>query len=169
MIAVSRMFRERVVITVFLCLIGVVACRHEPATRTSLFPSSNAVKGWVMTKDIRTFSADDLWKYIDGEAERYLKAGVRSVSTADYKFGDKFDAVVDTYTMADAAGAEKILQSEPAANAQPAQVGDSARMYSQSFVFRKGRYLVRITGYQESPEIQGALLQLARGIEPLLR
>ena len=96
---------------------------------------------------IRTFEAADLWKYIDGDAERYLKAGVQRVSTADYKFQNKVDATVDIYTMGNAEGAEKIFQSEPAVDVKPIQLGDAARLSSQSLVFRKGACLVRIVAY----------------------
>jgi hypothetical protein len=118
-----------------------------------------------MAGDIRTFEAADLWKYIDGEAERYLKAGVQRVFTADYRFQNTFDAVVDIYTMGSAEGAKKIFDSEPAGNAKPIQLGDGARLYSQSLVFRKGQYLVRIVAYQESAEMPQAIVALGRNIE----
>jgi len=122
----------------------------------------------VRTGDIRTFEAADLWKYIDGEAERYVKAGVRRVSTSDYKFENRTDATVDIYTMKNAEGAEKIFRSEPAVAVKPIQLGDDARLFSQSLVFRKGAYLVRIVAFEESARTQQALLLLGQGIELLL-
>jgi hypothetical protein len=119
----------------------------------------------VKTGETRTFEAADLWRYIDGEAERYLKAGAQRVSTADYKFENKVDAVVDIYTMGNAPGAEKIFKSEPAVDVKPIQVGDEARLSSQSLVFRKGTFLVRIVAFEESTETQQALLQLGHGVE----
>ena len=151
-------------------MLGVVAalwhagCKRQPRTEAVAFPASNQVAGWAKTGDTRTFEAADLWKYIDGEAERYLKAGVQRVSTADYKFQNKVEAVVDIYTMGNAEGAEKIFKSEPAVDAKPIQLGDGARLSSQSLVFRKGAYLVRIVAYEESAETQQALLQLGRGV-----
>jgi len=153
-------------IALCVALLGNVACNREP--RAALFPASNQVAGWEKTGDIRTFEAADLWKYIDGEAERYLKAGVQRVSTADYKFQNKVDAVVDIYTMGSAEGAEKILKSEPAVDVKPIQLGDEARMSSQSLIFRKGVFLVRLVAFEESTETQQALLQLGQGIEPRL-
>lgn len=90
------------------------------------------------------------------------------MSTTDCKFQNKVDAVVDIYTMGSAEGAEKIFKSEPAIGVNPIQLGDGARLSSQSLVFRKGAYLVRIVAYQESAETQQALLQLGHGIEPRL-
>ncbi len=155
---------------VLLVILGVAllldaSCNRQAGTEQSLFPVSNQVAGWVKTGDIRTFEAADLWKYIDGEAERYLKAGVQRVSTTDYKFENKVDAVVDIYTMGNAPGAEKIFKTEPSVDVRPTQLGDEARLSSQSLVFCKGAYLVRIVAFEESPETQQALLQLGQGVE----
>ncbi|MGA7379570.1 MAG: DUF6599 family protein [Terriglobales bacterium] len=157
--------RSALRIALCVALFGDTACNREPRTQAALFPTTNQVAGWVKTGDIRTFEAADLWKYIDGEAERYLKAGVQRVSTADYKFQNKVDAVVDIYTMGNAEGAEKIFKSEAAVDAKPIQMGDGARLYSQSLVFHKRACLVRIVAFEESAETQQALLQLGRGIE----
>jgi len=155
---------------VLLVMLGVAllldaSCKRQPETERSFLPASNEVAGWARTGEIRTFEAADLWKYIDGDAERYLKAGVQRVSTADYKFQNKVDAVVDIYIMGNAEGAEKIFNSEPAVDGKPIQLGDGARLHSQSLVFRKGAFLVRIVAYEESTETQRALLQLGQGIE----
>jgi hypothetical protein len=152
-------------VMLFVALFLDAGCKRQPGTEQSLFPASNEVAGWAKTGDTRTFEAADLWKYIDGEAERYLKAGVQKVSTIDYKFQNRADAVVDIYTMGNAEGARKIFESEPLGDAKPVQLGDAARLHSQSLVFRKGAFLVRIVAYEESAETQQALLQLGRGIE----
>ncbi len=148
-----------------IALLLNASCKRQPGNEQSFFPASNQVAGWAKTGDIRAFEATDLWKYIDGEAERYLKAGVQRVSTADYKFQNKIDAVVDIYTMGNTEGAEKIFESEPAVDVKPIQLGDAARLSSQSLVFRKGAYLVRIVAFEESGETQQVLLQLGHGIE----
>ena len=155
---------------VLLIMLGVAllldaSCKRQPGGEPSFFPASNQVAGWATTGVIRTFEAADLWKYIDGDAERYLKAGVERVSTTDYKFQNKVDATVDIYTMGNAEGADTIFRSEPAADGRPIQLGDSARLHGQSLVFRKGAFLVRIVAFGESAETQQALLRLGRGID----
>ena len=155
---------------VLLVMLGVAlllgaSCKPQAATERSFLPASNQIAGWARTGDIRTFEAADLWKYIDGDVERFLKAGVQRAFTADYKFQNKVDAVVDIYIMGTAEGAEKIFNSEPAVDGKAVPLGDGARLHSQSLVFRKGACLVRIVAYEESAETQQALLQLGQGIE----
>lgn len=136
------------------------------ATSTaSFFPASATVVGWTRGDDVRTFSAHELSNYIDGDAEKYIKAGVQATSTADYKFQNKFDAVADIYLFADVSSAKLIYDSEPPGDAASPKVGDAARLYEQSMVYRKGRYLVRIVAYQASPQMQQAILDLGNAIE----
>ena len=167
MIAACSILRASLVAALCAVLLAGAACNRQPGA-TAAFPASNDVAGWAKTSNVRTFEAADLWKYIDGEAERYLKGGVQRASTADYKFQDKLEAVVDIYTMSNANGAAQVLDSEPAAGAKLVPLADGARLFSQSLIFRKGRYLVRIVTYQESEDAQQALLALGRRIEKRL-
>jgi len=144
------------------------ACRQHAALTTTFFPESNAAPGWTKSPEVRTFAPDHLSDYIDGDAEKYLKAGVKSTSTADYKYNEKVEVVVDVYTMSSAGGAKTIFESEPAMDAQTPALGEAARLYSQSLIFRKGPYLVRMVAYQESPQLPPALLDLGHALEARL-
>lgn len=143
-------------------------CHHGDASANSFFPDSAEAPGWTVAPEVRTFPADKLSDYIDGDAEKYLKAGVRSASTADYKFKDKIQVTVDVYSMSTTAGEKSIFESEPAMDAQTPPIGDAARLYSQSLTFRKGPYLVRVVAFQDSPEVSAALLNLGRAVEKKL-
>ena len=134
----------------------------------SLFPESGEVSGWARSGEVRTFDAKSLWEYIDGDAERYIQAGVSKTLTSDYRYQDKVDAVADIYQMSAPAGAQKIFSSESSTDSQPVQVGDEGRLYKSSLVFRKGSCFVRLTAYEESPEVSKGLVDLARGIESRL-
>jgi hypothetical protein len=143
-------------------------CKKRSTPVNVAFPQTNEVSGWTKSGETRTFASTELSNYIDGDAEKYLKAGVRSTSTADYKFSDQTQVTADIYTMSTAGGAKTIFDSEPAGDAKSAAVGDAARLYSQSLVFRKGPYLVQIVAYQTSPQLQQAMLDLGHGIEKKL-
>ena len=165
----SHLFRILTPTALVVVLLASLGCSKKPvAASASPFPESNQVQGWTRADEIRTFPAAELWKYIDGDAEKYLKAGVESTSTSDYKFQDKFEAVVDIYTMSSPAGAKIIFDSEPSVGASTPQVGDAARLYEQSLVFRQGKYLVRIVAYQSSPLLAQGLLDLGKRIDERL-
>ena len=129
----------------------------------SLFPDRAA--GWVRTGEARTFAASDLWRYVDGDAERYLRAGIRRTFTTGYRYQDGTEAVADIHEMAAPEGARAIFESESAAGSRSAAIGDAARLYGQSLTFRRGRYFVRLTAYQDSAGIADALLALGKAID----
>jgi hypothetical protein len=144
------------------------ACQQQAASPAGFFPDSNAVSGWTKSAELRTFAPEQLSEYIDGDAEKYLKAGVKTVATTDYKYRGQTEVVVDVYTMSTAAAAKTIFDSEPAMNAETPALGDAARLYSQSLIFRTGPYLVRMVAYQESPQLPRAMLDLGRALESKL-
>jgi hypothetical protein len=131
------------------------------------FPASGAVAGWEKTSETRVYAAKDLYQYIDGDAEQYISAGVVSTSTSDYKYQGQLEATVDVYTMGNAEGARKILETGTK-DAKPIQLGDAGVAYAQSIIFRKGPSLVRIVAYESTPDTPQALLALARGVEAKL-
>lgn len=151
-----------------LAVIAIAAGTGCKRIKRDAFPASGTVSGWEKTSDTRVFPAKDLWQYIDGDSEEYIKAGVVSASTSDYKYQGNLEAVVDIYTMGNVAGARKIFETGQTGEAKPVQLGDAGIAYSQSVIFRKGPYLVRIVAYESTPDSQQALLGLARGIESKL-
>ena len=134
----------------------------------SWFPATGEVSGWSRTGEIRAFEASDLWQYIDGDAERFLKAGVQRTLTADYRYQNRIDAVADVYMMRSPDGAAAIFQSEPVGGSRSLSLGDAGRTFGQSLAFRKGPFFVRMTAYQEASGIAEALIRLAQAIEPRL-
>jgi len=150
---------------VMVAVVLVPGCKKKVL---DTFPASDAIAGWQKVSDTRVFAAKDLWQYIDGDAEQYLAAGVVSTSTSDYKYQGQLEATVDVYTMKDAAGARKILETGKTSDASAVQLGDAGIGYAQSILFRKGPFLVRIVAFESTPNTQQALLALAHGVEAKL-
>jgi len=128
------------------------------------FPESNEAPGWVESGETRTFLADRLWEYIDGDADKYVQAGVQQTLTTDYRYGDKIEAVAEVYVMATADGATKVFESQAATGSQPVKLGDAARLYKGSLSLRKNCYFVRLVAYEDAPEVPEALVALGRAI-----
>lgn len=164
--AFSKACRWAMAVLALAAVVAGTGC--QKAARVDPFPASGAVADWQKTSDTRVFAAKDLWQYIDGDAEQYLKAGVVSAATSDYKYRNQVEAVVDVYTMGNAAGAHAILAAEHAPSDKSGLLGDEAITYPQSVTFRKGPYLVRIVAYELTPATEPALLALGRGIEAKL-
>jgi hypothetical protein len=165
----SKSFSRISMLTVLaICVLVPSVLSGCKGGKVNAFPPSGAVAGWDKTSDTRVFAAQDLWQYIDGDAEQYISAGVVSTSTSDYKFQGQLEAVVDVYTMGDAAGATKILSAAQTSEAKSISLGDAGIQYAQSITFRKGSHLVRIVAYESTPGASQALLALAHGVEAKL-
>ncbi|MFB3923715.1 MAG: DUF6599 family protein [Terriglobia bacterium] len=146
-----------------------LACSSKPTpTASEPFPSSGDATGWVKTGEARTFAGENLWEYIDGDADRYLQSGIVRTLTADYRFQNKIDAVADVHIFKGADGPKALMAAESAEGSRPASVGDEARLFASSLVFRKGPWLVRVTAYEEAPEIAKGLVALGQAIEKKL-
>ena len=154
-----------VLVVALFTLIAFAGCKKKVVDP---FPATGAVAGWEKASDTRVYAAKDLWQYIDGDSEQYLKAGVVSTSTSDYKYDGQLEAVVDVYTMGDSAGARSIFESGETSDARKVHVGDAGVAYKQSVIFRKGSCLVRIVAYDDLPGTQQALIALAHGVEARL-
>jgi hypothetical protein len=143
-----------------------LGCGPKPAAKPdALFPESNEVAGWTKTREMRTFDARSLWQYINGDAERYVQAGVQRTLTADYRYQGRIDAVVDIHAMATVEGAKKVFESESSVGSQPVELGDAGRLYAASLIFRRGSHLVRLVAYGDAPGTGKALVELARRID----
>lgn len=154
---------------VIVALFLAQACGPKPVSGpAAFFPETNEVPGWSKG-ETRTFEADRLWEYIDGDADRYIQAGVERTMTTDYRYHDKIQAVADIYVMKAPEGARKIFDAESSIGSQPARIGEDGRIFPASLTFRKGPYFVRLVAYQEAPEMGKALTELARAIERRLK
>jgi hypothetical protein len=81
--------------------------------------------------ETRSFEAVDLWKYVDGDAERYLRFGVRRTLTANYRYGETVEAVADIHLMEAPRGAASIFESESPTGSRPVALADAGRSYGQ--------------------------------------
>ena len=143
-----------------LALAGLLAgCGSNPPADP--FPSSNSIPGWAKSSATRTFDAGHLYEYIDGDADKYVHAGVVKTLTSDYRWKNKVDATVDVYVMGNAAGAQKIYDSESAVGSQSIAIGDAGRYTMGNLTFRQGPYFVRLVAFDNQPEIAQALTSLA--------
>lgn len=147
-----------------------ISCASQSGTpAASSFPESNEVQAWAKSGETRTFPAEQLSEYIDGDADKYLQAGVQRTLTADYQYAGKTDAVADVFIMKTTDGAAKVFKSQSVTGSEPAKVGDAARLYPGSLTFCKGPYFVRIIAFESNPEIQQGLVTLGRGIATRLK
>lgn len=83
------------------------ACAGQP----SGFPQ---VDGWTQSGEVRVYSAENLWEYINGAAVLFEEYGVRTCTTADLSAAD-LSVTVDLYDMGSALAAVGVFRRENSA------------------------------------------------------
>jgi len=148
----------------------LVGCKSKaPAAPVDFFSDSITGAGWEKHGASRTFEASHLWEYVDGDAEKYIQAGVVRTLTCDYKLNSKTDATIDVYVMGNAAGAKKIYDGELSEGSQPLSIGDAGRYAKGSLTFCQGPYFVRLVAYQDAPDLMTAMSALASSVSAQLK
>lgn len=154
-------FRKAILVAM---LVVVSACSRGPDIS---LPES--APGWTRSGEVRTFSAKNLSDYIDGEAEKYIQAGVQKTLTADYRHRSGLQATVDVFVMSAGLGPRQLFGAEPGPDTKGVALGEAARVYSSSLVFRKRLYFVRVVAFGEGIKVPVQLVDLAHAIDQELK
>ncbi len=152
----------------FIILGGILlaGCRAKPgAPAATAFPETNEVAGWSKSGETRTFTAENLYEYIDGAADKFVQAGLVTARTQDYRYQNKLEATADVYTMKTPEGARKVYDSESSPKSPRIALGDIAELSKSSLIFVVGSHYVKLVAYEESPDVGKALTALAQTMQ----
>ncbi|HDL18218.1 MAG TPA: hypothetical protein ENH29_04105 [Bacteroidetes bacterium] len=69
------------------------------------------IKGFKQAGEVRTYSADNLWEYIDGGADMFIDYGFRNLRSCDFSSGE-ITVAIDVYNMVTPLNAFGIYTSE---------------------------------------------------------
>jgi len=108
-----------------------------------------------------------LFEYIDGAAPLYLARHFRRLGAAELALAGGGEAVADVYDMATPEDAASIFAAERSPSAREVPGFEGAVAGPLSFVFRRGRFYVKLTGFDARAEAE--LPALARALERRMR
>jgi hypothetical protein len=132
----------------------------------AFFPRS--IEGFSRSGQVRLFSKENLYEYVNGHAEYFLSAGVMRLSVGEYiKTGtepDQPDVVVDIYDMGKDIQAFGVLADEIGDALSSVQDGIMGARTPQGISFASGRYYVKIASYDESIPIDLFAASINRSI-----
>jgi hypothetical protein len=124
-----------------------VAFPVSAAERTlEAFLPADCVSGWAMDGKVTTYTPENLYKYIDGEAELYLPYGFRKAATAMYvKPGSKdVGVVVNIFEMGSLLDAFGIYANYRSPTLEQIKVGTEGFLDESQLMFYQDRYFVQI-------------------------
>jgi len=150
--------------TIFLsywCALGVASARGN-----TLLPNSSEIPGWQMANKPYRYSPDNLYKYINGEADFFVAYGFVSLVGVDYSSGsENSDAItVDIYDMGEKLNAFGVFQSKRGRESSSLKIGAESFGADGYVVFYKDRYYVEILSFVEGEQQETEHVIIARKV-----
>jgi hypothetical protein len=130
------MSRLRYCIVLFI-LAAAIAAAQAPA------PDCKLVPGWTQQGELRKFVADNLFEYMDGNAEGYLIYGFQKMQGVSCTNGGD-TLVIDFSEMADADSAYGIFASNRDAQQPTLPIGMAGQIQERRAIFVKDKFFVEI-------------------------
>jgi hypothetical protein len=133
-------------------LIQFTSSEISTGAEATLFPRE--IKGFSRSGQVRVFSKDNLYEYVNGHAEYFLSAGFKRLAVGEYvQTGTdpgQADIVVDIYDMGKSIQAFGVLTDEIGINPSFIQVGIVGAKTPQGMSFVSDKYYVKISSFRET-------------------
>ena len=159
-----------VVLSGLWCLAACVPEDGERRTPAALstgaaLPGADDLTGWEMVSQPENYGPENLWDYINGQAEFYLNYGFLRVDTAEYRAQSGAPSVVvEIYQMASAEEAFGIYAAERNPDDRAIEMGSGGYLGSNVLNFWQGKNYVKLISFESSASTEDALIALAREI-----
>jgi len=163
---------------VILMMMAFAACSggdpsgddHGPATATAFsLPADGEMPGWSLVTEPEYYEADNLWEYINGQADFFIDYGFVRVDTAEYRNDQESNSVVlEVYRMGRPQEAFGIFAAERTPDDRPLDVGAMAYLGANVLGFWQAELYVKLTSFDEGPAVEQLLIGLAEKISSRL-
>jgi len=135
-------------------LLALGGCAKGPGNSVSLpsaFPADNTVTGWTASTDVQSFNHDNLYNWVDGQADSFFAYGFEQLATRRYKNTDGNQINIEVWQLATSADACGLFLSNQ--NGSPIQIGsEGASSTGRRVFFWQNRYYAVITAVKPIPD-----------------
>ncbi len=121
------------------------------------------VAGWEQEGPVRVFTPENLFEYVDGEANAYLIYEFIRLQNVTCKSGTHSIAI-DVSEMADADAAYGLFSSRQDATQPTARIGMGGQIQPQRAIFCKGQYYVELASSSDTPALQAFVAELEKRV-----
>lgn len=150
----------------FVLFVFVLSCENPQKGLDQLFPGPGFEKGWSWFGMPTHYSPEDLYDYIDGEAELYLSYGFKELATLTYFWGSADDTffVVDIYDMGTSLNGFGLYSNYRHPGYRFEDIGTEAIVSDLGIKFYQGRYVVELRTGDGSGKTEKAIRVVAQKI-----
>ena len=147
------------VFVVIIALGGCGAPAGQGPAPQDLLPASGAVAGWERSDEVEVYVPDDLFDYMDGQAELFFVYRFERLAVQEYQRGQEGPIIVEVYQVASPADAYGLFSFY--ATGQPMDLGAGGAVEPGRLIsFWQGPFYARVFAYGEAE--QESLSTLAR-------
>jgi hypothetical protein len=143
------------------CTAAGSAAHKTPA---SLLPAGGEIEGWRVDGGELSYGPENLWEYINGQAESFLMYDFRSVAARRYMKGEDLEIKAEIYDHGSPLMAFGIYSQFRSPGGTYLDIGNEAFGDDYSLHFWKGRFYVKISAYDDGEESGEAMKRFARTI-----
>lgn len=127
-------------------------------------PKAGELGDWNPSDDLQHMKGEDLFLLINGGAEVYHEYGFKEVLAQGFKNKNKKSFNLEIFRMTSPDAAYGIYTFKTGQEGKPLEVGDEGLLEEYYLNFRKGSYLVTITGFDSEKETIDGLIHAANVI-----
>jgi len=147
-------------ILLFIILVYLTAGIETPLWAFSIegkIPPFPEISGWKQSGAVQIFSLRNLYEYMDGGAELYLKYDFQELKVAEYQNDKKASVTVEIYRHRTPTHAFGIYSQERLTNAKYLNIGAQGYRGEEFLNFVMGNYYVKVNSFNTEPENQEVL------------
>jgi len=155
----------------FSFVVLFLSCEKPHTGLDQFFPGPGFEKGWSWFKIPVHYNPDNLYEYIDGEAELYLSYGFKELATLTYFWGSVDDTsfVVDIYDMGTPLSAFGLYSNYRYPDYHYEKIGTEAIVSDFGIKFYQGKYVVELKAGAVSSKIKKAMWTVAQKVSERIK
>lgn len=150
-------------------LIQFTSSDTRKGIETNFLPAE--ILGYSRAGQVRIFSHENLYEYVNGHAEYFLSAGFVRLAVGEYVLTDiensPPDVVVDIFDMGENIQAFGVFAEEVGFDSSTVQIGMFGAKTKQGISFVDGKYYVKITTFRTTIPVDSFARQIEEKITPV--
>lgn len=124
----------------------------------ALLPKNYEIPGWERSSNPQFFVPENLWEYMNGQAESYLQYSFLMLATVDYILEDNPNSLIlEIFKMKTPNHAFGIYAAERSTKDKFVKIGVEGYIGPNVLNFWKGSYYIKITAFESSTNIEKML------------
>ncbi len=152
--------KRSILVAMALLLVSLSSYAGE-VTPAGLLPAEKDLDGWKMDGEALFYTADNLWEYINGQAETFLMYEFHEVAAQHYLNASELEIKVEIYEHGNSLMTFGIYSQFRSPEGAYLDFGNEAFGDEYSIHFWKGRFYVNVYAYDEGEESAAAMKTFA--------